>query len=361
MPGGSRHLAGDVDHVAVNRQPRQPLGSSSISLLGRGPSQCSSASAIAASAPSRRRRLAVLSGAGVRRHLTSVEHHLAIWPRRSSFALRGGGGRFGRRLWRLLQRRLGRGRAARSVEGRVYFPHSLGVFYQAMTQYLGFPHYGDEYKVMGLAPYGQPRYLDAMRQIVMLKTTAASSSISLLPPRREKIDDYQGRTAARAARSTPSAGELLGPARDQETPLEQRHGDIARSAQAIYEEAFFHLLKRCTSARRRRGRAGRRLRHQLRGQRQGLERSPFQRSMSSRRPATRAVPSARPSPFGTGGRRKRHFVMDHAYWGPRDADKIASAIDARRADSMPRAAPSSASATKRRFADARRRRSPTAR
>ena len=43
------------------------------------------------------------------------------------------------------------------VDGRVYFPHSLGVFYEAMTQFLGFPHYGDEYKVMGLAPYGEPR------------------------------------------------------------------------------------------------------------------------------------------------------------------------------------------------------------
>src|SRR5262249_37170992 len=55
-----------------------------------------------------------------------------------------------------------------SVDGRVYFPHSLGVFYQALTQYLGFPHYGDEYKVMGLAPYGKPAFMDAMREIVRL-------------------------------------------------------------------------------------------------------------------------------------------------------------------------------------------------
>src|SRR5687767_5451140 len=41
-----------------------------------------------------------------------------------------------------------------SVDGRVYFPHSLGIFYSVMTQWLGFPNYGDEYKVMGLAPYG---------------------------------------------------------------------------------------------------------------------------------------------------------------------------------------------------------------
>jgi carbamoyltransferase len=50
---------------------------------------------------------------------------------------------------------VGRGKTI-SIDGRVYFPHSLGIFYQALTQYLGFPHYGDEYKVMGLAPYGRP-------------------------------------------------------------------------------------------------------------------------------------------------------------------------------------------------------------
>src|SRR5262249_33887826 len=55
-----------------------------------------------------------------------------------------------------------------SIDGRIYFPHSLGVFYQALTQFLGFPHYGDEYKVMGLAPYGKPSHLDEMRRIVRL-------------------------------------------------------------------------------------------------------------------------------------------------------------------------------------------------
>ncbi|RME61447.1 carbamoyltransferase, partial [Candidatus Parcubacteria bacterium] len=55
------------------------------------------------------------------------------------------------------------------IEGRVYYPHSLGVFYQALTQFLGFPNYGDEYKVMGLAPYGKPAFMDEMRQIVRLQ------------------------------------------------------------------------------------------------------------------------------------------------------------------------------------------------
>ena len=63
---------------------------------------------------------------------------------------------------------VGRGGAV-EVEDRVYFPHSLGIFYQALTQFLGFPNYGDEYKVMGLAPYGEPAYLPQMRRIVRLR------------------------------------------------------------------------------------------------------------------------------------------------------------------------------------------------
>ena len=51
--------------------------------------------------------------------------------------------------------------------GAVTFPHSLGIFYTALTQYLGFPKYGDEYKVMGLASYGEPEMLEEFRKIVI--------------------------------------------------------------------------------------------------------------------------------------------------------------------------------------------------
>ena len=60
-------------------------------------------------------------------------------------------------------------RSTLDVLERVYFPHSLGLVYLAITQYLGFLKYGDEYKVMGLAPYGEPQYVDALRQLVHLK------------------------------------------------------------------------------------------------------------------------------------------------------------------------------------------------
>ena len=56
-----------------------------------------------------------------------------------------------------------------TVLDSVDFPNSVGIFYSAMTQFLGFPHYGDEYKVMGLAPYGQARYLDQLREILVFK------------------------------------------------------------------------------------------------------------------------------------------------------------------------------------------------
>ena len=54
------------------------------------------------------------------------------------------------------------------VDRRVFFPHSLGLLYLAVTQYLGFPKYGDEFKVMGLAPYGEPRYADPLRTLLRL-------------------------------------------------------------------------------------------------------------------------------------------------------------------------------------------------
>src|SRR5207247_2032257 len=55
----------------------------------------------------------------------------------------------------------------------VFFPHSLGLFYLALTQYLGFPKYGDEYKVMGLAPYGMPEFADELRGLIDLKANGS--------------------------------------------------------------------------------------------------------------------------------------------------------------------------------------------
>jgi len=131
------------------------------------------------------------------------------------------------------------------VDGQVFFPHSLGAFYTAITQYLGFPNYGDEYKVMGLAPYGKPHYLKEMRQIVKVRKDGTYElNLDFFQHSGKKDLDHQWSSG------TPSVGRhwserlesLLGPARKPDEKLEQKHMDIAMSTQAMYEEAFFALL-----------------------------------------------------------------------------------------------------------------------
>ena len=131
-----------------------------------------------------------------------------------------------------------------SVAGRVYFPHSLGIFYQALTQYLGFPYYGDEYKAMGLAPYGSPSRMEAMGEIVKLtKNGAFMLDLAYFRHHRERIAySWDSGSPEFGDLFSPALEELLGPRRRPQEPLEERHRDIARSVQARYEEAFFHLI-----------------------------------------------------------------------------------------------------------------------
>jgi carbamoyltransferase len=130
------------------------------------------------------------------------------------------------------------------VEDRVYFPHSLGIFYQALTQYLGFPNYGDEYKVMGLAPYGIAKFHRAMKEIVNISENGEFSlNLQYFRHYREKIEyEWENGSPSVGALFSPELEKLLGPARKKDDPLEQKHKDIARSVQAMYEEAFFNLL-----------------------------------------------------------------------------------------------------------------------
>jgi carbamoyltransferase len=130
------------------------------------------------------------------------------------------------------------------VDGRVYFPHSLGLFYTAMTQWLGFPHYGDEYKVMGLAPYGEPKHMETMQRIVELKGDGAFElNLRYFRHHHEHVPySWENGAPEVGALYSPALEELLGPPRKADEPLEQRHKDIARSVQVMYEEAFFHLL-----------------------------------------------------------------------------------------------------------------------
>ena len=131
------------------------------------------------------------------------------------------------------------------IEQQIFFPHSLGIFYQALTQFLGFPNYGDEYKVMGLAPYGKPSFLSKLRKIV--KTDGKGIYTLNLKYFRHHKDKVEVVSKAGIPQYenlfSDHMCELLGiPERKANDPLLQIHKDLAHSIQARYEEILFELL-----------------------------------------------------------------------------------------------------------------------
>jgi carbamoyltransferase len=209
------------------------------------------------------------------------------------------------------------------VEDKVYFPHSLGIFYQALTQYLGFPHYGDEYKVMGLAPYGKPTVLPQLRQLVALQDDGSFRlDLKFFRHHREKIaQEWEDGSPHYGTLYSDALIDLLGPARSRDEPLTQYHKDIAHSVQAMYEEAFFHLVN--TLHRRHplpalaiAGGCGA---NSVANGKVRL-RTPFQQVyvQSAAGDAGGAIGAAYSVWHQVGGQAARHRAPehDHAYWGP---------------------------------------------
>ena len=132
------------------------------------------------------------------------------------------------------------------IGGRVYFPHSLGIFYQAMTQYLGFPAYGDEYKVMGLASYGSPEMEDVLMRLVrLLPDGGFHLDTRYFRHHRESVcEPLDGGTPVFGALFSGRLEQLLGPAREPGDDITQWHRNIAASVQKVYQNALGHLLRR---------------------------------------------------------------------------------------------------------------------
>ena len=130
------------------------------------------------------------------------------------------------------------------VLASVNFPHSIGLFYTAFTQLLGFPHYGDEYKLMGLAASGRPTYTDALIRILQLKRNGlfaldlswfriASGNILRCDPNGVPIV---------APLYSEKIIRAFGPPRLPEAPLTQAHCDLAASVQHVLEKVYFNFL-----------------------------------------------------------------------------------------------------------------------
>jgi len=138
---------------------------------------------------------------------------------------------------------IGRGNQIRMLH-KVSYPHSLGVLYTAVTQHIGFPNYGDEFKVMGLAPYGAREFVDEIRKLVTLKPVGDFElTRKYFRHWDEGVEmEWEGGSPTMGPLYTAELNRLLGPARVSGEPLESRHENLARSLQAVYEECAFHVL-----------------------------------------------------------------------------------------------------------------------
>jgi carbamoyltransferase len=126
---------------------------------------------------------------------------------------------------------------------RIFFPHSLGLFYTAITQWLGFKKYGDEYKVMGLAALGKPKHLDLMRDLVRDFPGGFQLNLRYFVHHRQSLSlMWDGEEPSFGDVYSGALEQALGPGRTREEAITERHADIAASLQARYEEVFFRLL-----------------------------------------------------------------------------------------------------------------------
>jgi carbamoyltransferase len=331
----------NVGHVAINQDSSAHFGRKITYMLRHRPSP----GLVLQRLRNRSKRKSIpdllqasFPGQEFRGEVHNIEHHVShlfsahyVSPfRESAVASVDGFGDFSSAAW-------GVGRNGDiSVDGRVYFPHSLGIFYQAITQILGFPHYGDEYKVMGLAPYGKPSAIEKMRKIVCLKADGAFElDLRYFQHHSEEVP-YQWTNGSPEVGDlfSPALEDLLGPKRKEDAPLEDYHRDLARSAQVMYEEAFFHLVN---MLHKRSGLAhialagGCAANSVANGKIRRF--TPFRHVyvQSAAGDAGGAIGAAFAAWQKKGG--SRSFVMDHAYWGTHYAQsEIDSVIVARTAD-----------------------------
>jgi len=316
----------DLDHLAISRNPRANLGRR----LTHAITDRAGRRVATTRAANLRKILGMKStlaeGLGLRADAIPakthfVEHHLAhigssffVSPfERAAVLSIDGFGDMVSAMWGL-----GEGGSLR-IDGEVVFPHSLGVLYTAVTQYLGFPNYGDEYKVMGLASYGRPEHLDALRRIV----TSNGLGFELgLDDFRHHVDGaamtWDGGPPDLPPLWGPGMEADLGPARSKGDPIEPRHENVAASLQVRLEEVVLGMLRELHARTRVDAlclAGGVALNCVVNGK--ILDETPFERVYVQ--PAAHDGGTSIGAAYHVWHRRlgrPRGFVMDHAYWGP---------------------------------------------
>jgi carbamoyltransferase len=240
--------ARDLQHVAISRNPRAHLWSKVQRVLTR-PGDWGHVLSRAKNTVEVSRLAERLAAEGIasqnRVRLHFVEHHRAHLA--SAFFASpfdeaavisiDGFGDFSSVMWGI-----GRGNQI-EIKGSVQFPHSLGLFYTAFTQFLGFPKYGDEYKMMGLSAYGEHRFVNQVRNIVHTKDDQVRLALDYFVHHTKGGDMTWNNCEPTLGRVySDHMLKTFGPPREPGSEIEASHRDLAASVQAVLEENFFALL-----------------------------------------------------------------------------------------------------------------------
>jgi carbamoyltransferase len=331
----------EIDHVAVPRNPYARLGTKLFYAL-RMPSFARGRAKVLAKFTGVREALAAAFDSDpktIAAQFHRIEHHQAhlasaffVSPfERAALLSADGLGDFASTMW-------GSGRGSRmNIDDAIAFPHSLGLYYTAVTQYLGFLKFGDEYKVMGLAAYGEPERLETFRDIVRFDANGNGNGFRL------GLDYFVHHRSGpemswAEADKTPTLGKLfsgemsrrLGAVRAPEEALEQRHRNLAASLQARLEEVYLGMLRKLATGTGLKAiclAGGVAFNCVANGKIFGS--TPFEQVY--------VQPAAGDAGLAVGAAyyvwnqklgKPRSFVMDHAYWGPGfSAGEIRAAIE----------------------------------
>jgi carbamoyltransferase len=245
--------AAELDHVGISRDPSAHLHKKilfSMTRLSGLSGLIAARLANAARVRNLREELARaldLPADSFRAQFHNVEHHKAHMA--SCFLVSGfdkaailsidGFGDFISTMW-------GQGEGNRiEILGEIEYPHSVGIVYTATSQFLGFPKYGDEGKVMGLAPYGKPRFIEQFRDIVQSEREGRFKlNLDYFLHHSEGVEmSWDEGSPAIGRIFSDKFIETFGPARHNGVPLTSHYEDIAASLQARLEEVGFHILQ----------------------------------------------------------------------------------------------------------------------
>lgn len=323
---------GDVDYIAVSRNPSAHLHKKILRVLTKAPKLSFLKDRLQNVSKIKDIRTSIAEALGaeasaIKAKVENVEHHRAhlasaflVSPFDTALSISVDG--FGDFLSAM--RGIGRGNKIEVIDW-VEYPHSLGIFYTAFTQFLGFSKYGDEYKVMGLSALGEPVFLDEMRKVVKLKDNGLFElDASFFVHDKEGVEMVweNGEPILGKLFSDKLTG-LFGKPREREEEITERHHNIAASMQAMYEDAFFLMLNDMYRKTKidKIALAGGCIQNSL-ANGKIFEKTQFKEVYIP--PASYDAGTAIGAAFWVWNiilRNERNFVMDSPYWGPEFSEK----------------------------------------